>query len=419
MKHPLLALLLATTAISQAYASPPVEPPTQAPQETDYSDRATGNWNGARNKWENAGITLDVVYKLDLLANTTGGIKSGTRALDNLDVVFGFDGEKLLGAKGLSAKIHFLNNFGGHPDADLVGSAQGIDNIEVPDATAKIYQAYVQQNLWDDRFSILAGLYDVNSEFYVTDSSALFIHSTFGIGTDIAQSGAQGPSIFPFTSAGSRVRIAPTEQTYIQAAILDGVSGDTTNPRGTQIDFDQDDGWLTIAEAGFTPENSKIAIGGWYYTQKADHLTEIDSSGDPIKKRSEGAYIIGETQLYEEAKDQGLMAFARFGFANGEVNQFNYAWSAGLVYTGLIPTRDEGQLGFGITGAHNSSEYKQAAITAGTPADSAETTFELTYSDNLTPWLAVQPDVQYIINPGTDKSLDNALVVATRFTINF
>ena len=40
---------------------------------------------------------------------------------------------------------------------------------------------------------------------------------------------------------------------------------------------------------------------------------------------------------------------------------------------------------------------------------------ELTYSTQLTDWLRVQPDVQYVINPGADRSLDNALVIGIRF----
>ena len=90
-----------------------------------------------------------------------------------------------------------------------------------------------------------------------------------------------------------------------------------------------------------------------------------------------------------------------------------------MVYTGAFKGRDEGKLGLGVTGAHNGSQFKAASLNSGTPVDIAETTFELTYSDKITQWLSVQPDIQYIINPGTDKALDNALVLGTRFTINF
>jgi len=408
--------IILSFALLAAITSTPVlaEPSEQAAEQKDYSGNLTGDWGGVRRNLEDAGISTEIFYKLDVMGNASGGIKEGVRDLDNLDAIFTLDGEKIAGVKGLSAKIHLLNNFGGHPDSDLIGSAQGIDNIEVARGAGKLYQAFIEQNLFDDRLSILAGLYDLNSEFYFTNSSALFIHPTFGIGTDISQSGQNGPSIFPFTSVGSRVRVKPTEETYVQAVILDGVPGDVDHVHGTHIDFDKNDGWLVVGETGYIPDGAKFAVGSWYYTEKFDHLTLTDA-----KERSQGAYIIGEKQLYEESKDQGLTAFARLGFANSEVNQFDYAWSTGLVYTGLVPGRDEGKLGFAVTGTHNGSEFKESSISSGTSVDSAETTFELTYNDKITQWLSVQPDIQYIVNPGTDKELDNALVIGTRFTVNF
>jgi porin len=408
MNHTRLALLLVSLAASPALAEQP-----------DYSGTLTGDWGGLRAELEDAGVTTEITYKLDVMGNVSGGIKDGTRVLDNLDAVFTFDGEKLAGAEGLTAVIHLLNNNGGRPDNDLVGSAQGINNIEVPRATGKLYQAFLEQQLFDNKLSVLAGLYDVNSEFYVTESSGLFIHSTFGIGTDAAQSGQNGPSIFPFTSVGGRVRVNPTDTSYVQVAVLDGVPGDTDHLHGTHITFGRNDGTMIFAEAGYAPEAMKLAVGGWYYTEPFDHQTDTDAAGNPVQEHSHGVYLLAEMELYTESEGQGLTGFARFGVADDAVNPFDYAWSAGLVYTGLIPGQDTGQLGFGVTQAHTGDAFRQASFAAGAPVDRAETTLELTYSDNVTPWLALQPDVQYVINPGTDKALDNALVLGARMTISF
>ncbi|MBL0317767.1 MAG: carbohydrate porin [Alphaproteobacteria bacterium] len=403
---PLVTLLLSCPIRAQA---------DEVPEELkDYSAYLTGDWGGARRNLENRGIATDIIYKFDVVGNVSGGIKRGIRALDNLDVIFTLDGEKILGIKGLSAKVNLLNNMGSRPDNDLVGSSQGLNNIEVPSPTAKLYQAYLEQTLLENQVSLLAGLYDLNSEFYVTDSSALFIHSTFGIGTEMSQSGQNGPSIFPNTSVGTRVRLNPTKNIYIQTAILDGVSGAVNHPHGTHIRLDNNDGWLLAGETGYTQQGATIAVGGWYYTEKSDHLA---LTGD--KEHNNGSYIIGEKQLYQESNDQGLVGFVRFGIANGDVNEISYAWSAGFVYTGFLPGHDEGQLGFGITGAQPSSEYKKAALVSEGTIANAETTFELTYSDKITPWLLLQPDIQYVINPGINKELENALVLSTRFTIDF
>ncbi len=381
-------------------------------------DRRLG---GARTSLSAHGVDFEIVYKLDYMANVAGGIHKGSRGLDNLDAVFSFDGEKLLGANGLSGQIYLLNNNGGEPNADLTGSAQGINNIEVAKATGKLYQAWLQQNFLDDRLSILAGLYDLNSEFYVTDSSGLFIHPAYGIGTDFSQSGQNGPSIFPTTSLGARIKIQPVPDIYLQAAIFDGAPGAPDDLKGTQIEFNDGEGALFVVEAGFTPTNGKLAIGAWVYSDKIpDHL-DVNTSGNLRNKRSQGLYIIGERNIFREAgtQDQGLAAFARIGWADADVNQLDTGWSTGIVYTGLIPGRDAGQLGVGVSGVHNAGKFRRLNRLAGMPVKSDETAFELTYSDNLTPWLSVQPDIQYIVNPGTDPSRDDAVIVGGRVTLTF
>lgn len=377
-------------------------------------DTLTGDWGGVRSSLSAKGIDTEISYTFDAISNVSGGFNEGTRGLDNLDIIATFDGEKLLGAKGTSATLHLLNNNGGRPNDDLVGSAQGVDNIEVPKATGKLYEAWIQQNLLEDKISVLAGLYAVDSEFEVTETSQLFLHSTYGVGTDLSQSGRNGPPIFPFSALAARVKLQPTADSYFQVAVTDGVPGDETNPEGTQIELNKDEGALVIAEAGYTA-SGKIAVGAWHYTEKLDQINgATDADGNPLKARSQGFYIIGQHNI-----TKGLDGFARLGFADNDTNQFDVAWSTGLVYTGLIPTRTEGKLGLAVAGAHNSSPFKHAAADAGTPLDTTETAFELTYSDNITPWLSMQPDVQYIINPATDPALDNALVLGLRTKIAF
>jgi porin len=55
----------------------------------------------------------------------------------------------------------------------------------------------------------------------------------------------------------------------------------------------------------------------------------------------------------------------------------------------------------------------------GLPVTNAEKTIEITYLMQLTKWLAVQPDLQYVIHPSTDSTLSNALAFQLRFEISF
>jgi len=130
----------------------------------DFSaEKMIGNWSGYRDTLYNHGLTLDAYYKLDLWSNFSGGIERDEKWNDNLDLVLGIDGDKALGWKGMSAEIYAVANNGLRPN-DLVGSNGGIDNVEVAEDQFKLYTAWIQQNLMEDRLSVKAGLYDLNTE---------------------------------------------------------------------------------------------------------------------------------------------------------------------------------------------------------------------------------------------------------------
>jgi porin len=47
-----------------------------------------------------------------------------------------------------------------------------------------------------------------------------------------------------------------------------------------------------------------------------------------------------------------------------------------------------------------------------------EIVFEATYQMELTPWLGLQPDLQYVIHP-SGTNIANALVLGARTTVSF
>jgi porin len=49
----------------------------------------------------------------------------------------------------------------------------------------------------------------------------------------------------------------------------------------------------------------------------------------------------------------------------------------------------------------------------------AEIAIELSYLAQVAPWLAVQPDLQYVIYPNTDPNLRNAMVAQFRIEMSF
>ncbi|MBX7148505.1 carbohydrate porin [bacterium] len=388
-------------------------------------DTLTGNWGGLRDDLSDKGFDFEFIYTGDVFGNISGGIDKKAVYLGALDMTLSIDTEKLFKWKGGQFFFYGTALHGGSPSLHS-GDGQGVSNIDALDA-GYLMEAWFQQKLFDDKFSFLVGLYDLNSEFDAIDTAGLFINSSPGMGPDFSQSGLNGPSAWPATSLALRLYYAPIPQVYIQTAFLDGVPQDPNHPFSTQIQFDDGDGFLSATEIGYLPAEGKedarygkVAIGGWIYTEKFDDLVDTDSLGNPERRSSFGFYALGEYQIYREADDheQGLKIYGRFGYATPTVHQFNYYLGAGAVYTGLIPKRDSDQLGLNVSTAINGSKYKRAQRLAAAPVKSTEVNIELTYKAQITPWLAVQPDVQYIINPGT-SNVGHALQVGGRFEIVF
>ncbi len=421
IRRTLSVLALSATLLTGVCLPALADEQTPAEETQDYSDRLLGDIGGVRSRIEPYGIDLGMVYTADFFHNVTGGIETGSMYMDNLDITADIDGEKLYGLKGSKIFLYLLNNAGGEFNTERVGSNEGVDNIEVGEHTFKLYEAWIEQNLLDDKLSLRAGLYDLNSEFDVTDSSGIFLNPTFGIDTAYAATGEAGPSIFPLTSLAFRVNVAPVEDFYIRAAVLDGVPGDPDNPRGTHVVLDDDDGILLALESAYgNLDSGRIGAGGWWYSEESDHLTDTDALGNPEQDNSSGLYALAEKTLFrpDGAEGRHLDGFVRFAWANDDVNQFDYSGSLGLAYTGPFAARPDDIAGIALHGAHNGDPFEEAADLAGEPVTSGEWGIEATYSYQATPWLRVQPDAQYINDPGTTDDADDAFAVSVRLELN-
>jgi porin len=130
-----------------------------------------------------------------------------------------------------------------------------------------------------------------------------------------------------------------------------------------------------------------------------------------------GVYMSFDQLVYRERPGhaQGLGLFARYGYRDPNVNAVSHFWSVGAQYEGPLPRRDADVVGLGTYTAHASPDFRQA----GHPNVRHETGFELYYSIEVLPWLQVTPDVQFIVNPGARRSVENALVLGLRGRVTF
>lgn len=384
-------------ATSLIAASVGFAPPAMAQQE-----EATPAWS------------LAIDYTGDVAGVVEGGIARGARYLDNINLVVEGDLEALVGWRRASAHASLLNNLGGAPN-DLAGSLQGINNIEVADRRLKLYEAWLEQG-FGDNWTLRTGLYDVNSEFYQNDAATLLISPMFGVGSELASTGVNGPAIFPSTALAARLKVT-TPQAYAAFAVVNARAGTIGDEGG--IDFSGRDGALLIGEAGWTA-SGRVAIGAWSYTRAQPTIIPPEISQGPGFHASRGVYLLAEHDL--AGKPDGprhLTGFLRLGLSEGKTTPFSGGWQTGLLMRRPFAARPASAVSIGAGSGVLSSSYRRSNPIDLPPLQRAETILEATFSDELLSGVTLQPDIQYVINPAADRTVPNALVLGLRLKIGW
>ncbi|NQD35496.1 carbohydrate porin [Permianibacter sp. IMCC34836] len=355
-----------------------------------------------------------LVYTGESFRNLSGGLQEDSGYLGNLDATMEWRELSWFGDGG-TAFIYVLGNHGDSP-SEVIGDAQTYSNIDAPQAL-KLYELWYEQPFADGAASWKFGLIDLNSEFDVVEAAGLFQNSSFGIGPDFSQSGENGPSIFPTTSLGARLHWGFAGGVYGACILLDGVPGDPDNPRGTHIKLESDDGLLSTCEVGWEDKSdegqiSKLNLGLWRYSEP---VARLDGSGD---ENNNGWYVAASHRLWHDWHSaSALHGFVRLGFANDEVNAFARYRGAGLQWVGVLASDDSDALGIAIAQVENGSPFLRAAAADGVDLERTETAIELSYRFVVTEWLALQPSIQRIHQPGMDPNLDDATAISLRFEL--
>ena len=348
-------------------------------------------------------------YVSDIFANLDGGLDRGTAFLGKADLSMEISGDPI-GIGGATAFVNVQYVHGRSLSGELVGDSQVVSNIEAVSALRPL-EAWIAISLGNDVASIKAGLIDLNSEFDVQEVGAHFLNSSHGIGPDFSQSGLNGPSIFPTTATGAVVTYQGERGLTARLGVFDGVAGDPDQPRRTVVRFPGSTGALLVGEVDLSvAEVARVRVGGWTYTKRFEAIAEFEPDGSPRRLRSnKGAYAMVETRRSNSALDPAVDGWVRVGLADTRVNPIGAYVGGGLTYG-----TNERKWGLAISHARLGSPVRVRGIGPTTRYDSAETNVEISYSLAFNECMTIQPDIQYIINPGWVSGRANALVAGVR-----
>lgn len=459
-------LLTAPVALGQG-APPPAAGP----------DFTTGLWTrsnllddagGLRSTLGRYGITFGIQDINEGWGNVSGGIRRGA-SYDGVTLMsVGLDTQRAFGWQGGTFNISAWNIRGRNISTDNLLNLQTVSGI-LASPTTRLWEIWFQQSFLDGRFDVKIGQQSLDQEFMVSQYSGLFLNTVMGWPmVPSADLYAGGPA-YPLSSLGVRLRT----QLGGGFTALGGVFQD--NPPGGPFDADSQllgstrwggnfnlrTGALFIAELQYTRNQPRTGdmdygtgahglpgtykIGMWIDTA-AFPSPRFDNTGlslaDPASTGIAGTlrnnfsiYGVVDQMIWRPSDDspRSVGVFARIMGAPGDRNLINFSVNAGVALKAPLPGRDDDSfgVGFGIAKVSPSAAAldSDTAFFSGSsfPVRGSETFIEVTYQIQATGWWQLQPDFQYVFNPGGGiqnpnnpaQRVGNEAIFGLRSTVTF
>lgn len=434
---------------------------------------ATGNWWGIRDTLNDHGIEPFGLWK-GVFYGITGGGGSSARGTFAEELVFGMvvDFGKLAGIEGLSAKgsVRYRDGRGPNFYTDAGGSfspsaiESGLGWRLMP-----FYLTYVTPELFGiEHFLTISGGWQDPWEYFADQpNSNLFTNAAIN-----TVKGIGGVNEIPFTTSyaawGGYLKVEPTDWFYGMAGLYMAIP-DATKSSNHGLYFagnPGNNGMYFLAETGLTPKigssqlPGKYAFGSIYwgvdsnsfngtshpgrtaFYWQADQMLFRESeavltvpmgkgskqvlSGTPSNVRDhrpveddEYGPKLGKKKA-DTGNHQGLYSFTFFNFAPEYNNAMPFYFQTGLVYKGLIPTRDYDQFGAVIGYGNYSYDKIQSENMAGISTHQTyEAVIEVDYRLQVNRWMYVQPFWQYIIRPNGTGQTGNLNILGLQMAVNF
>ncbi|MEX1117157.1 MAG: carbohydrate porin [Terrimicrobiaceae bacterium] len=321
--------------------------------------------------------------------------------------------------------------------------------------------AYTTPELFgiEELLTLRGGWLQPQKEFIDQPLSKLFVNnaveSSKGVGGNI-------PFSSSFSTWGGTLEINPASWYYAKAGLFMAFPCATASSNhGLAFEgFAEDtskNGLMAIAETGITPKlgaselPGKYAMGGYYWGNEknsfngtsqygqygfywqADQMLFREGSHEepaplakgpadgksPVDSKS-GKSFKAPVETEAKLSKQGLYTFNLISFAPKYNNLYPFYFQTGLVYEGLIPTRDEDKTMFSLGFGSYSFANIQNQQNSGNPNQpNYSMVLEWDYRIQINKWAYLQPFVQYIIQPNGTGAVQNATILGFAYSVNF
>jgi porin len=438
-------------------------------------DFLLGTWGGLRSNLSSNGVDFEFFYVGSGPMNLDGGLERGAIYQGGLLMAMTLDSKKLVGYDGGTFNVSSIWLNGQKPFSDrFVGDLNKVNLVDFKNSF-RLWELWYEQKFWDNKVSVKLGQMSIDRDFILPEfynglASINFINQTFFYPTmafnvydqPFFPVGHHALASTPYGTPGIRLRIDPCEHGYFQIGAYDG--NPDFSDSGTRVKLSSKEGALLYAELGVKINQTKDAkgppgnlkFGGYYHTDDfydmypatfnafdnliaSQHipLPPISPGLAPTHEGNYGLYFLADQTLWreigkEDPAQQGLVGFFRVATAPKDRNLAQLGIDGGLVYKGLIPSRDWDTFGVAASCMEISDDVRRAqqginaalsplGVKPFTKLADYEAVIEASYKAQLTAWWTLEPSLQRVFHPGgrVQGDVPDAWVFILQTTVRF
>ena len=435
------SLLIFTESVSFAACPTHTGEPTTDGAETsapkfNNDEYLTGDWFGLRNTLYDFGIEINGGYTTEPAGNPVGGLEQGGTYLHNFGFAVVFDLQKIFALPASTLLVTVSQRSGDGLTQEYIGNAISVQQIFGGGQTYRLVQVRMEHHLFDGWVDVAYGRITATADFMSSPFYCQFVNN--GIcGQPPAPffNMPNGITAYPQGTWGGLVKVQTSKETYAKVAVYDGDPNRGDDAHGTNFGIGQN-GVLLLTEVGYKSSAglwgmpSRYSFGGYYHTgefpdvARDDSMTNLFLSGrrPAMHSGQEGFYLVFEQMFFRNSSrpETGLNGFVTFVLSPDEdKSAMPYYLNGGLIWEGLIPCRPNDKAALGFYSAWFSNSLRSAQQQAHLPSQKNETNLELNYQVQLTKYLYLRPNIQYVIRPNGLNQIENALVLGTEVGVTF
>ena len=410
----------------------------------------TGDWWGVRNFLDDSGVELSASYTNNIAGNPVGGMSQSFAYADNFSFGMQLDFEKLIKWQGLTLTVSALDRNGSNLSARNIGNQFTVQQVYGTE-TVVFYALVLEQRLLEDKLGIKLGRFSTGDDF--ASSPLYWLYMNNGIdGNPQALPVNTAFTSYPASVWGARLRVDPSPEWFAMGGIYQATSLNLYRDHGLDWSMNNSDGVLMIGQVGWTPEFFKkpaaapkpsdgksLAEGktvrpvspddgmqglpGHYWFGAYYSPWQFAQFGSTeTASNSYGFYWHADQMVWQEdpGSDQGLTLWSAFVLSPQQnISKLPFQVNSGIVYKGLVPARDHDTTMLGFVYGNFSDDYAGTVAATGAGTPSYEIALEAGYRIQVTKFAYIQPNVQWIINPGGTGNIPNALVLGAQMNVTF